>query len=101
MMGLGGANCLGTHARTYGSCVEKYYISNFVWIGGHLYNGFTDRSLVMRCMCLYSLTSIVGSLIEYFLKYSSCITSIFQVKARYPRMNDDDNISKDHGICIG
>ena len=45
MMGLGGANHLGIHARTCGSCVEKYYTSNFVRTGGHPYDDFNDWSL--------------------------------------------------------
>ena len=55
----GGVNLLGTHARTCKSCVGKYYTFNFVRIGGHIYDGFNNRSLILSCMCLYSLTPTV------------------------------------------
>ena len=62
---------------------------------------FDDRSLIMSCMCLYSLTPIMGSFTEYFLKYSSHVLLIFYVKARYPCTVDDIIASKNHGTCIG
>ena len=80
----GGAYRSGIHARKCGSCVEKYYTSNFVWTGGYPYDGFKNKSLIMSCMWLPSLIAIVGSLIEYFLKYSSQMLFLFQVKERHP-----------------
>ena len=52
MMGLGGANRLEIHACTCGSCVGKYYTSNFVRTGGHPYDGFNDRFLTMSYICV-------------------------------------------------
>ena len=69
-----GAKRLGFHTRTCGSCVGKYYTSNFVRTGGHPYDGFHDKSLIMSCMSLYFLTTIVGSL--KILKQCECATSI-------------------------
>ena len=40
MMDPGGANRLGIHTRMCGSCVEKYYTSNFVYTRGNSYDGF-------------------------------------------------------------
>ena len=74
---LEGANRLETHARTCGSCVGKYYTSNFVLTGGYLYDGFNDRSLIMSCTCLHSLAPIVEVAFWVFLKIlESCATSI-------------------------
>ena len=50
MMGPGDVNHLGIHAHTCGSCVGKYYTSNFVWTRGHPYDDFNDRSLIMSCI---------------------------------------------------
>ena len=100
MMGLGGANRLGIHARMCRSCVGKYYASNFVRTGGHPYDGFNDRFLIMSCMCLHSLTSIVGSLTKYSLKYSSHVLLLFHVKARHLYTAGDEIAIKDHGTCI-
>ena len=100
MMDLGGANHLGTHTRTCGSCVEKYYTSNFLQTRSHIYDGFNDRPLGMSYMCLHSLTPIMGLLTEYFLKYSSCLLLLFQAKARHPCAADDYITRKDHGTCI-
>ena len=69
MMGPRGANRLRIHARTCGSCLGKYYTSNFVRIGGHPYDGFNDRSLDHELHVFAFLTRILGSLTEYFLKY--------------------------------
>ena len=69
MMGLGGVNCQEIHARMCGSCVGKYYAPNFILIGGHPYDGFNERSLIISCMYLHSLTPIIKSLTKYFLKY--------------------------------
>ena len=35
----GGVNHLGIHSHTCGSCVRKYYTSNFVRTRGHPYDG--------------------------------------------------------------
>ena len=92
MMGLDG---MRTAWRLTLACT-----SNFIQTGGHPYDGFNDRSLSMSCMCLHSAL-IVELLIEYFLKYSSRVLLLFQVKARHPCTADDDIISKDHGTCMG
>ena len=47
------------------------------------------------------LTSIVGSLPEYFLKYSRYILLLFQVKAKHLYSVDDDIASRDHDTCVG
>ena len=70
MMGQGGANRLGIHAPTCGSCVGKYYTSNLVWIGGHPYDVFNDSSLENDLHVFAFFTAlIVGSPTEYSLKY--------------------------------
>ena len=84
----GGAYRSGTHARKCGSCVGKYYTSNFVRTGGYPNDGFKDKSLIMSCMWLPSLIAIVESLIEYFLKYSCRMLFLFQVKERHPYTTD-------------
>ena len=57
MMGLEGCKSrLGIHASTCGSCIGKYYTSNFVPTRDHPYDDFNNRSLIMSCMCLHSLT---------------------------------------------
>ena len=79
-------------------CVGKYCTSNFVWTGGHFYDGFNYRSLIMSCMCLHSLTPIVVGVFFKLLK--SCANSIFQMKARHPCTADDHITIQDHDICI-
>ena len=98
--GFKGVNRLGTHACMCWLCVGKYYTSYFVRTGGHVYNGFNDRFLSISYMYFHSLTSTVGSLIEYFLKYSSNILPLFQVKAKHPCTSDDNITSKDHDTNI-
>ena len=78
---------LRIHARTYGSCIWKYYTSNLIQIGAHLYGGFNDRSLIMNCMCLHSLTPIVKSL-------TPCATFI-------PSKSKKLYIGIDYDTCIG
>ena len=84
-------------------CVGRvYYTSNFIWTRANPYDGFNDRFLIMSCMCLHSLTPIVGPFTaKYFLNYASRVLLLFQVKSRHLYTADDDISSRDHVTCIG
>ena len=57
------------HACTCEPCVWKYHTSNLSELEATSMMILNDRSLIMSCMCLHSLIPIMGSLIEYFLKF--------------------------------
>ena len=88
------------HTRTYGLCV-KY----MVHIQTARYNSVVGKidwyDSSHHCIRMFlHLTPIVGSLTRYFLKYSSHILPLFQVKARHSCTANDGITTRDHGTCI-
>ena len=96
----GAANHLGIHARRFGSCVRKSTYLQFCIEWRPPYDDFNNRSLDYELHVFEFSDPIVGSLTEYFLKYSSPVLLLFQVKARHHCTVDDDIASRDHGTCI-